>query len=105
MLCLPAFTPVANDAHAVGDSGECVVVERAHAAAALRELLHVRQLAFVHPLLDELRIHPVEAEDDELLPELFAARAACRTPTASAEANDKQREQDAFHRMLGSGKL
>src|SRR4051812_45140898 len=25
MLCLPAFTPVANDAHAVGDSGECVV--------------------------------------------------------------------------------
>ena len=25
MLCLPGFTPVANDAHAVGDSGECVV--------------------------------------------------------------------------------
>src|SRR3954454_23298992 len=25
MLCLPAFMPVANDAHAVGDSGECVV--------------------------------------------------------------------------------
>src|SRR6185436_17552514 len=25
MLCLPAFAPVANDAHAVGDSGECVV--------------------------------------------------------------------------------
>src|SRR6185295_5299315 len=25
MLCLPAFTPVANDAHAVGDSGEWVV--------------------------------------------------------------------------------
>jgi len=25
MLCLPAFIPVANDAHAVGDSGECVV--------------------------------------------------------------------------------
>ncbi len=28
MLCLPAFTPVANDAHAVGDSGECVVSSR-----------------------------------------------------------------------------
>ena len=28
MLCLPALTPVANDAHAVGDSGECVVLER-----------------------------------------------------------------------------
>src|SRR3954447_24231133 len=25
MLYLPALTPVANDAHAVGDSGECVV--------------------------------------------------------------------------------
>src|SRR5678815_3564665 len=25
MLCLPALTPVAKDAHAVGDSGECVV--------------------------------------------------------------------------------
>ena len=25
MLCLPALTPVANDAHAVGDSGEWVV--------------------------------------------------------------------------------
>src|SRR3954471_18703141 len=25
MLCFPALTPVANDAHAVGDSGECVV--------------------------------------------------------------------------------
>src|SRR3954451_3943051 len=25
MLCLPALTPVANDAQAVGDSGECVV--------------------------------------------------------------------------------
>ena len=31
----PAFTPVANDAHAVGDSGECVVAERTDAAAAL----------------------------------------------------------------------
>src|SRR3954467_14364678 len=27
MLCLPGLTPVANDAHAVGDSGECVVVK------------------------------------------------------------------------------
>ena len=25
MLCLPGLTPVANDAHAVGDSAECVV--------------------------------------------------------------------------------
>ena len=32
MLCLPGLTPVANDAHAVGDSGECVVRERSNAA-------------------------------------------------------------------------
>src|SRR5947207_2279569 len=28
MLCLPAFTPVANDAQAVGDSGEWLVSSR-----------------------------------------------------------------------------
>ena len=79
MLCLPAFTPVANDAHAVGDSGECVVPSATHAAAARRQLLHVRQLALVHPFLDEARIHAVEAEDDELLLELLRARGAGRT--------------------------
>ena len=45
MLCLPGLTPVANDAHAVGDSGECVVAERIH-AALVGQPLHVRQLAF-----------------------------------------------------------
>ena len=28
MLCLPAWTPVANDAHEAGDSGEWLVVRR-----------------------------------------------------------------------------
>src|SRR3954462_15367990 len=27
MLCLPGLTPVANEAHAVGDSGDCVVAK------------------------------------------------------------------------------
>ena len=51
----------------------------------LRELLHVRQLAFVHPLLDELRVHAVEAEDDELLLELLRRPAAVRTRAAARE--------------------
>ena len=49
MLCLPALTPVANDAHAVGDSGECVVPSGMN-VPPVGEPLHVRQLAFVHPL-------------------------------------------------------
>ena len=34
MLCLPGLTPVANDAHEVGDSGETVVAEFVQSAAA-----------------------------------------------------------------------
>ena len=40
MLCLPGLTPVANDAHAVGDSGECVVASgRTPPAAESFEML------------------------------------------------------------------
>ena len=35
MLCFPALTPVANDAHAVGDSGECVVCRAGRAALSM----------------------------------------------------------------------
>ena len=78
--------------------------QRTHAAAALRQLLHVRQLAFVHPLLDELRIHAVETEDHELLPKLFR-RAPRAARDRGAEANDKQGEQEAFHRMSGKREI
>ena len=43
MLCLPAFTPVANDAQDVGDSGEWVVPS-GYESAASGERRHVRQL-------------------------------------------------------------
>ena len=100
MLCLPALTPVANDAHAVGDSGECVVPSARHAAAARRELLHVRQLAFVHPFLDETRIHAVEAENHQFLLEFLrrparAARRAARLRQTTSEA-----QKDAVHGMV-----
>ena len=98
MSCLPALTPVANDAHAVGDSGERVVAERVE-AAALRELLHVGQLALVHPLADEARVHAVEAEDDQLAGDGCAGRG----PHAEREADGDgdQRRQEPFHRQGG----
>jgi hypothetical protein len=67
-----------------------------HAAALLRELLQVRQLAFIHPALDEARIHAVEAEHDELLLESLGSPAAAARERG-CEANDQQREQRAFH--------
>ena len=89
MLCLPAFTPVANEAHAVGDSGECVVPSGADAAAARRQLLHVRQLALVHPLLDQARIHAVEAEDHQLLLKFL------RRPARSARGRERSGRRQA----------
>ena len=44
MLCLPALTPVANDAHAVGLSGEWVVSRRKRPPCA-GQLGEIRQLA------------------------------------------------------------
>src|SRR3954467_6103625 len=73
--------------------------ERADAAAARRELLHVRQLALVHPFLHEAWVHAVEPEDDELLLELLRRppRPACRR---DAETDTEQGEKDAFHKSL-----
>jgi len=42
--------------------------------ALFRELLHVRQPAFVHPLADQPGIHAVEAEDDLDVPSKKARR-------------------------------
>ena len=66
MLCFPGLTPVANDAHAVGDSGECVVAS-GYIPPCSASRLQVRQLALFDPSADERRIHAVEAEDDEPL--------------------------------------
>ena len=63
MLCLAASTPVANDDQATGDiggEGGRQVVE----AALLGEAREGGQVALVHPAARELRIEPVQAEDD-----------------------------------------
>src|SRR4029079_2191233 len=47
--------------------------------ALLRQRADVRQLAFGHPLLEQVRVHAVETEDDQLLAELrWPATAAGR---------------------------
>jgi hypothetical protein len=75
-----------------------------HAAAAVRQFLHVRQLPLVHPFADEARIHPVETQDDELLLEFL--RGPSRPARGGGpEADDEQRDQEASHKLLGEKKL
>ena len=57
MLCFPAFTPVANDAHAVGDSGAVRVAEGSFdatidqgAAASARTKSRLRAAAITEAL-------------------------------------------------------
>ena len=104
MLCFPGLTPVANDAHAVGDSGECVVAEAMDAAGCARQFPEVRQLPLVHPFLRESRVHAVEPEDDELLAELLGS-APVSARHCRAERGDKQRAQQRFHRVNAMPKL
>src|SRR5947208_1597902 len=73
--------------------------ERAHAAAARRELLHVRQLPLVHPFLHEARVHAVEPEDDELLLE-FLGRPPRPARRRNAETDNERGEKGAFHKSL-----
>ena len=82
MLCLPALTPVANDAHAVGDSGECVVSSGCRPPPRWRASACSAACLRPSSVCDELRIHAVEAEDDELLLELLRRRG--RVPHATA---------------------
>ena len=66
MLCLPALTPVANDAHAVGDSGECVVCSGYMPPPCASFAMFGSLPSSIH-FFEQVRVHPVEAEDDELL--------------------------------------
>jgi hypothetical protein len=76
----------------------------ADAAAAGRQLLHVGQLALVHPFLDEPRVHAVEAENHQLLLKLLR-----RTPRPArgdhAETQHEHGEKGVFHRAFGEKKL
>ena len=74
----------------------------------LRQLRDVRQLALVHPSLDEMRIHAVEAEDDELLRSTSMARAGRRvgagkkTTLATSATAMALKRTNSFH---GIGRL
>ena len=84
----PGFVPVANDAHA--DASADGVVSRRLQRAVPRELLHVRQLALVHEVADEIGIESVEAEHDELLMVLWRSLSGARRVTTDRQS-DKQR--------------
>ena len=90
MLCLPGLTPVANDAHAVGDSAECVVPSGVE-AALVDQPLDVGKLAVAGQLLDEVGVHPVEAEDHHLLP-VAALRRRSVPERQRSGSEDSQRE-------------
>ena len=81
MLCLPGFTPVAKLDQATGDSDGCVVSSLAK-VPRLGEPLQVRQLALVHELAGERRVHAVEAHHEDAL--LGAPQRLAALGTAAA---------------------
>ena len=70
------------------------------AAGSAGQLLQVRQFSLVHPFLHEMWVHPVEAENDELLMELLW-RAPAPARDCRAERDDKQSRQNRFHNVSG----
>lgn len=69
---------------------------------ALRdELRQVRQLALLHPLLDEVGIHPVEAQNDELLREPAVLMGQ---PARQRDARHEQRENESLQ-LVSSGTI
>ena len=91
-----------------------MMVERFHhvfvpqlKAAAARELLHVRQLALVHPFADEPRVHTVEAEDDEFPVELVrrARRAAGDQHRETDGGQNGQKDENAASHVFGGMKI
>ena len=88
MLCLPGLTPVANDAHAVGDSGECVVASgRTPPVDASRERFGSWP-AFIHWSSSAGSI-PSKPEDEELGTAGVAAR-----PGAAGRRDEACRQRE-----------
>ena len=84
MLCLPGLTPVAKLDQAVGDSEGWVEPSRAKVPSSARRL-EVRELALVHPLPGERRVHAVEAHDEDALLRAAEGLAALRALPAVDE--------------------
>ena len=95
---------MANDAHAVGDSGECVVARRWTPPDALDSFWRFGSLPSSIHFCARRRVHAVEAEDHELLAELLR-RAPDAARHCRAETGDKQRAQQRFHNVNAMVKL
>ena len=104
MLCLPALTPVANDAHAVGDSGEWVVVSGRTPLPRFASFCMFGSLPSSIHFWTSFGSMPSKPRITSFCRN-FSGGAPRAARDRGAEANDKQCEQEAFHRMLGSGKL
>ena len=99
MLCLPALTPVANDAHAVGDSGECVVPSECTPPPCFASFCMFGRRPSSMYRWTSLRIHAVESEDDELLLKRF--RRAITDARPCADTNEQQECEESLHSVAG----
>ena len=104
MLCLPALTPVANDAHAVGDSGECVVPSGRTPLPRAASFFMFGSLPSSIHFWTRRGSMPSKPRMTSFCWNFCGGR---RGPHAAAalEADDKRGEQDAFHNVLGEKKL
>ena len=92
MLCFPGLTPVANDAQAVGDSGECVVASGIQPPVRASRDRFGSLPAFIQRV-SERRIHSVEPQDQKLLGRTTVDGDPDRQ--AGASKRSRQREQRA----------
>ncbi len=100
MLCLPAFTPVANDAHAVGDSGECVVPSGRTPLPRAASFFMFGSLPSSIHFWTRRGSMPSKPRITSFCWN-FLRRPARSARGRGAQADDKRGEQDAFHRCVG----
>src|SRR4030081_2959869 len=100
MLCLPAFTPVANDAHAVGDSGECVVPSGRTPLPVAASFRMFGSLPSSIHFWTRRGSMPSNPRITSFCLNFSGARRERR-----AERNDEQREGETFHGCFGGPKL
>ena len=104
MLCLPGVA-AGGERRPGGRAtrATCDVLETVEPAFA-GEFLEIRELAFAHPLLDQPRVHPVEAEDHHLLGDDSGRGArAAGGQGHRAEQQGKSGCRSHLHRVLNVG--
>ena len=96
MLCLPAFTPVANDAHAVGDSGEWVVASGRTPLPRFASFCMFGSLPSSIHFWTSRGSMPSKPRITSFCWNFCGGRRGAARDRG-AETNDKRSEQDAFH--------